>query len=1116
MVVIVLVLFVWFGASGAWVVGEESGKISLLNCLDKPIPCSAIAVDAEVLYRELGIMPGTPLSAGAISLFKSGNEIVFYSELAPAEKKALLVMPAFEWKNPETMSSAKDRTISNGILTAFLDKRGYTVSFSNGTVLSNVVWNGAVSHDRYASKTGMENVPGLKSLDGMQSRLLAGGGAEAVLETESPVLNDSKLKVVHRLILPVHQPIAEYRVTLTNTGDKMFYLSSSSVNGSYGAIMTGELELQEPAGSGNVDFKDRDFSGAQFSRLPLWTTWAQRPRRWGYIANCAVVSPLSGYAIGFSSLGDYGPIWMNGERWTFGPQMFGLKAITKGNHLPIELAPGKSIEVGNIFYCFTPDNMAFRETVLAFRKVCAGMVPSVNASPAVLAGAVPIKRQFVGDTKLTGLENAILPLKVNPAEKPLLKAECERGGSECKVIALESGKTIVSGVETSVVELLEGAGQRGLNSADKALRKGRFIQGLGLLDLTLKIEGDCKISSLTIAPAPAVAPQLEMPAEGMELTDIASSFKWKSVSGFGKYEVEVADDPEFRNITLSDNVSLGDIDYGFYQCLDVLKSGKHYWRVRAVGGAWSKIGSFTVNSNHEARAPMIVPAKGEPFYTFWHGNPESYCRTYGSNPIPEDLRANSMVITYLVGQSIRTDTVKTAEQKVNVGYRTLCMADMEWAFQNLPNCIGDVDGENMGSLMNMQSDSRTPDRLTRRQFFRKAQLCAKYGRFFVYGDGGFGGYASIGVDREWRALMAKYGRNVLLGFKTNITGYMHAAADANMGLYLSGILPNYYYETENWYWDHAGYRELGTQFGPREGRYDMCPAMFANLQVLAGLARGAGGFKVEHVMLGKGKTEESYELNRILMPFLRSLITHKMVPTKEEVLKNIKAAVVLPDDAVDITLRDSWGPFDALYRATYTLAEHSEHNENWPDNSRYYFIPLLPAGTKSFPGTKVLPLSELKTVEQVKAVFDQLYPPIKGDAFRAVVGDKIFIMPGKENADRIFTYDIPLDGGKITGLEGRIGPMEYLIGKRSNDGNAIWLQSDAAITRYTGTDLSEKLSLSYEFPDSTFSIKCISRPEYEVVPQEALKAEKWQDGKLTLTVSHTERAVEVSVRVNGQ
>ena len=1085
--------------------GARAGEVTLVNHLDRPLPRSAIAVAASALYEALEIDPGTPLAAGPVPVFLHGDEIVFHAALEAGERKTLALSSAPDWAPPAAASSGEG-AMSNGILGAAYEDGGFRIDFSRGSILGQLRWDGAVSIERLGPR---QSLPALRGMGAPRSRALEDGGSEMVVEGEMEIEGGGRLRISHVLRLLPHQPVAEYRVRLANTGARELFIADSIMHGAYGELLEGELELHEPRGTGSGDFQDLDFSAGLFTRMPLHTTWAQRPRRWGHIPNSAVISPETGYALGFSSLGLYGRVWMNAERWIYGPERFQMRAIAEGACLPIPIPAGATVEVGNFFYAFTPDNMAFEETVQAFRRICEGQPPALAASAAVLAGGRALKPQFVRRMEQADAGPGLLPLRVDLGEQPRLRLAFGPDAA--------SGEVRLSDPEGRT-EIRRAVGPNSELDYDLGAVAGASA---GPRDITLGVQAGLRVASVQLAPRPPDAPMLEMPVEGMHLTDIASSFKWKGVPGFGRYELEAARDRDFKEVILRDAVSLGDVAYGHYQCLEKLPAGVLFWRVRVEGGPWSAIGSFNVNRDYAARPPSMRPAEGEPFYTFWLTDVEGFLDRHGANPIVDELCGNSAIITYLdsvgwPGQSARRDTQRAREHDVRIAYRSLCLADVEWAFQQLPNVIGYVDGENLGSLLNMGSDSKTPGRLTRRQFFRLVELCAKYGRYFVFGDGGFNGYVRIGVDPEWHDLMARHGRNVLLGYKSNISWYMHAAADANMGLYLSGIFPIFYWETENWYWDHAGFRELGSQHGLREGIVEMHPAMFANLQVLAGLARGAGSFKIEAAVEAHKHPEDNYELNRIILPFLRALVERGMVPTREEVLENIKVAVVLPRNATSINLRDSWGPFEPLYEATYGLGAHAWHNQLWPDNSRYYFIPVRPIGTKELPGVDTLvPLEELTTVEKVRAVFDPLYPPIEGDAFRAVLGDKIFIMPGRENEDRVYTYGVPLEGGAIAGLEGKIGPMQYLIGRRYRDGDEIWLQSDAAITRWTGTGPGETLAPRYEFPDAEFAILAAAEPALEVTPREALKSATWAEGKLHLVISHEHGAVEIRAGVEN-
>lgn len=105
-------------------------------------------------------------------------------------------------------------------------------------------------------------------------------------------------------------------------------------------------------------------------------------------------------------------------------------------------------------------------------------------------------------------------------------------------------------------------------------------------------------------------------------------------------------------------------------------------------------------------------------------------------------------------------------------------------------------------------------------------------------------------------------------------------------------------------------------------------------------------------------------------------------------------------------------------------------------------------GVQSYPvreaGTAAgLDIPDLQGQDEVRAALDARYPTWYGDdAWVTRVGDSLFVMNSNENKDMAQTYSIPLDGaGNITQLSSTAIPHWYLIAKRLDRGNGLWVQA---------------------------------------------------------------------------
>ena len=88
-----------------------------------------------------------------------------------------------------------------------------------------------------------------------------------------------------------------------------------------------------------------------------------------------------------------------------------------------------------------------------------------------------------------------------------------------------------------------------------------------------------------------------------------------------------------------------------------------------------------------------------------------------------------------------------------------------------------------------------------------------------------------------------------------------------------------------------------------------------------------------------------------MVPLIRGVVKHRLIPTKEEVLKNVKLAVYndrrVPGDDKAWPHYVEYGP---LYAATYGFRKMGNIDgqlfEFFPNTGRYYFIPVLPQGNE--------------------------------------------------------------------------------------------------------------------------------------------------------------------------
>jgi hypothetical protein len=446
------------------------------------------------------------------------------------------------------------------------------------------------------------------------------------------------------------------------------------------------------------------------------------------------------------------------------------------------------------------------------------------------------------------------------------------------------------------------------------------------------------------------------------------------------------------------------------------------------------------------------------------------------------------------------------------------LADIEWLFQHVPNFVGIQGGEHLSSL---SRDSRDGEM---RYHHRLARLCAKYGMFYQEADGTY-------KDDKWQELMDKQGAFMrelgpwlVLSQKNNIIRRQFYSQSAALGLWLGGITHGHgAWEDGGFYWQNAGFGELGQCAGERSGVLKTMPRIFWDLVFVMGVARGCGIYSLDGqtlmvspkeierfpkeipravIWLTTGETTDVFK--RFVAPLIRGVVQHRLIPSREEVLANTRLAVY--NDMKGKGDEAAWphyAEYGPLFAGTYGFGKMGNISgqlwEFFPNTGRYFFIPVLPQGNEPLgPGIANVPVSALQSVEAVKARFDAAYPAwYAGDAWACRAGDTLAVMNANENADAAQRFDVPLRAGVAQSVAGKMEPHSYLLGKVEEKGARLWLQ------------------LNGEYPERPQELRlvCPRKPQWQVAPAAAALEQTWDEAARTLRLrlSFTSGAVEVMV-----
>lgn len=642
-------------------------------------------------------------------------------------------------------------------------------------------------------------------------------------------------------------------------------------------------------------------------------------------------------------------------------------------------------------------------------------------------------------------------------------------------------------------------------------------------------EGEwAEFSRLNIGAPMPEAPALLAPVQDSDVTDVAVEFLWYSSNPAGAYELQYGQDETLsspQTINVASFVTVENV-----LSPELLATGDWYWRVRSLdpfgrASEWTDIWHFTVNDEHPIVSPIRPVTPDEPLFVQEAWDIPSLAPF--ANTIPEDMKPYTVMrvrwpddlaggyMEWLEPARDNDILVMLGSTANEEGYGA-SLAEVERAFQMYPNVIGMAGGELMWGF-----DARNQGENER--FRRMMRLCAKYGRYFLWGDGNGSQmrWQQISSEGDWPDFLRAHSENLIFMYKTNISPVGFTAMGTLQGMWLDDMLGTLGWWHEAWYWDHAGFHELDVYLGQRQGDNSKMPAVFWNMSWLLGLSQGATVFSVE----GQGDStirgtydpathtdiqaiwdhegNRTHVYDNIILPFQRAVLEQDLLLTKDQVAQNIHVAVrqdVPPEYA---NHQGTYGDYFTLYDETYGFRTEGEVYELIPNTGQYNFFPLLPHGVDSLPDKLDLPaditypaLSDLQTPADVQSVFDTRYTKqYTGDAFVQVLADTVIVMSTYENWDVTESYSIPFASGTITNMAGDVGPHKYMIGKFHDGGTKLWLQVH---TQYSQRATNLVFDCDYE-------------PQLTVMPAAALASSGWNSGQFTVELTHGDLPVEIEL-----
>jgi hypothetical protein len=1129
----------------------ETNELQVINYSEDPVFATAVGVPASrVGASTSGALKARDQHGRQIPLQLLGDQLYAYVSLKGSERLDLAFSSAESWEAPLTTASFKDGTghIANGIVRLDYANHQWSLSFEgplssslsagNLELIRNCKSNLWLDHKNRGRLLGLEEkeLRGMGLIPTRDARLVNG---EAAVHPDGSVT----LKLVHSFdgfaknvkwtqtytLLP-GLPQVVMDINFTVSDDTTLYLAYVDLGGglsaSYGPLLQAKplLKYVDPQNP------EARIAGGASSGL-IRVSW-RGERCWLGLAGG------NGSGLSVSTLQETRSLDRGATVWNVSGSDFLLTLLEdERKHFPFDISRGKPFHNGLTLLGTSGEIDVWQQTKALFKSQTGNKPLPLMSSYAVFLNGEPLQTGFVSK-RFPGKELLVptadgkslqAAIKLSRDREYLLSAQSEKP-------ATLNGRMFGSGKELELIAM-SPISQQSISLSDplKTWASGDRRQA----DFVLTVPAASGLKALSLQEAPMGAPELSTPRADQQVTDYAVFYRWKKVPRALEYELQWSSDSGF--IKPNTRTLRMETDLVFYLPKDdeLQDPGVWYWRVRAIDGetkgAWSEVRKMTVNNDH-SKSPLKYPITPEqPLFT------HEGCRVKRGDVgqfrenLPQEIRKHAaFVMTPLEEKSVAISEhlveyfqplagseVRFFTRPMNPGPMADdwgSLSEVEALFQENPNCMGSETGEVLSALYKGGQPELFAHRLIR--------LCAKYGKLFYIADG------TYPLDNKWedmyrlhRDFLVEHKSWLAFAQKNNILHRQMLSQSSTLGLYLSGMtVANGAWEDGGWYWQQTGFSTLGKMHGQRGGDVRAMPRIFWCLNFIMGISRGTTIFSLEGQTGTAPDMENISEIDKPLAgnpsaywtrtgkllptyhqfvkPLLDAIVDHQLIPTKEQVLDNIKLAVY--NDGIPATGSPDpyYRQFHSLFAGTYGFKPMDHHPgelyEFFPNTGRYHYFPVFPQGKVDLgSGIKTLPLSALMDEQRVRDTFNAAYPEsYQGDALVGMVGDTLTVLNSNENADEPQSYSVPLNNrGKFSSIEGTVDVHSYLIGKFEDHNRNLWLQ------------------INSEYPERVMKLKIASKdePKLKITPSQAVVSKQWKNGKLELELSHSHGAVELNI-----
>lgn len=1057
--------------------------------------------------------------------------------------------------------------ISNGVLTLEYADGKWSLAYSSDpsqAICRNGqldYWLADVRHGRLMGMSD-ETLRGMNLLRSTESATLEGGkalvnpdgSATLVLQKRFPGIGENVVWE-ESYTLNAAEPVLIYKNRWACTDERTRYITyvhlGAALIGDYGPLIQGKLRFKY-----DIPASGSERSASGISVANTTNTSTEGPRillsgnnnsftriSWRNERCWVGVDSELGNGIAFSTLESADDRFIPGNTiWNFSNTGFFVRLLDSvQENQPYAFSREEPLELGFAIAATNAGVGIWNQGRKLFQAVTNDETPSIGDACAVFLNSRPIKAGEASRIDAMGADAAVFV-----EDDGTLRADLETDFKRpYQLTAKVSGATAEDPVTVRVTSdegesfVLMTIDESGEETIDFTSATG-WLESRRTYTMEIAQGTKAKLESLVLEPAPFGAPELHAPADKLDLTDIAAYFRWFQVRGAIDYEIQLDRSPTFSApITLTVR-SEADKPHYMPADFELPAPGLWHWRVRALEatgpGQWSEPWAFSINNDIEKKPLLFKPTPEHPLFTMEGCRVPDWSRF--KDTIPSDIKPYVAIQTNIYNTDDHIGYLRAIrdEMKMRAFVRThgpgpmsywMPLSVVEEIFQTYPNVIGIMGGETLSALYRGGEMEVYMQRLL--------QLCGKYGRIFYEADGSYPSENKYQALYEKKSEMLKdYSDYIVFAQKNNILHRQFVTQSSVLGLYLAGdIVAQGAWEDGGWYWQQTGFRNLGEIMGQRGGDVTTMPRIFWTLNYLMGLGRGCSVFSFEG-QVGTTPVPEGWNyakdgwpeitdaayrnpaafwttdgeltdtFKRFSLPFMRAVINHRLVPTKEELLQNIELAVYNDGIPKKDDGDQYYYEWEALYRGTYGFRDIGVHPgtlmEFFPNTGRYHYFPVLPQGKRDLgPEIEVLSLSGLMETEEVERVFNAAYPEwYSGDALVSIVGDTLTVLNSNENLDETQTYSVPLpERGGFTALSGKIGPHAYVLGKFDDSNQRLWLQAN---TEYPERDTELTLTLK-------------SVPKVTVTPASAAKVNAWDADTrtLSLVLSHADGAVEVTI-----